>query len=117
APPPHRKWAGQSASYPACAPGAESTYSPSSLVPRRPSAFAKTTKKTRRRKIRGRTGERIILAYSPYRSYRPDQSRRKGMSTWFTRCATALVMAALASATALADPIPPGGQGDRLKVI
>ena len=39
------------------------------------------------------------------------------MSTWFTRCATALVMAALPSANALADPIPPGGQGDRLKVI
>ena len=38
------------------------------------------------------------------------------MSTWFTRCATALVMVALAS-NALADPIPPGGQGDRLKVI
>ena len=39
------------------------------------------------------------------------------MSTWFTRCATALVVAALASASALADPIPPGGQGDRLKVV
>ena len=39
------------------------------------------------------------------------------MSTWLTRCATALVMAALASGNALADPIPPGGQGDRLKVI
>ena len=39
------------------------------------------------------------------------------MSTWFTRCATALVVAAIASANALADPIPPGGQGDRLKVI
>jgi len=39
------------------------------------------------------------------------------MSTWFTRCAAALGMAALASANALADPIPPGGQGDRLKVI
>ena len=38
-------------------------------------------------------------------------------STWFTRCATALVMVALASANALADPIPPGGQSDRLKVI
>src|SRR5262245_10800605 len=58
-----------------------------------------------------------ISAYSAHRSYRPDQSRRKGMTTSFTHCATALVMAALASATALADPIPPGGQSDRLKVI
>jgi len=39
------------------------------------------------------------------------------MSIWLTRCATALVVAALASANALADPIPPGGQADRLKVI
>src|SRR5207253_7402850 len=39
------------------------------------------------------------------------------MSTWFTRCATALVMTAFASAGAFADPIPPGWQGDRLKVI
>ena len=39
------------------------------------------------------------------------------MTTCFTRCAIAVMMAALASTNALADPIPPGGQGDRLKVI
>ena len=39
------------------------------------------------------------------------------MSTWSTRCAIAIVMASLASLNALADPIPPGGQADRLKVI
>jgi len=39
------------------------------------------------------------------------------MTTWFIRCAIALVIFALASTNALADPIPPGGQADRLKVI
>ena len=34
-----------------------------------------------------------------------------------SRYAAAFAVASLVSVDALADPIPPGGQGDRLKVI
>src|SRR4029079_13373349 len=58
------------------------------------------------------------LPREPWSFLASCRSRRKGMKTSFIRCAcaTALVIAALVS-NALADPIPSGGQADRLKVI
>src|SRR6185369_9246751 len=146
-PHPAAKVAGQSASYPACAPGGESKDSPSSLYQEGLTAITKNAKSSLIHSNTGygsttktsalctgiklcvlrvrreatfvvqTSGGSIISAYRVHRSYRPDQSRRKGMTTWFIRCAIALVIFALASTNALADPIPPGGQADRLKVI